>query len=268
MTATRVSLVGEGARATCAGVGPFEIQLLTFAPGHSIEPREVERGYVVSVLGGSVAKTFPRADWALDRDSLAVLPAGASHHSRFGRLPTRVITIRGRNGDEPELAGVLRRFGHVRATASTAVAARLAGELHASDASWPLAVEGLALQLLAIAGRAEPRADAGRPRWLRAALDLLHERTPAPACLSEVAREVGVPAARLARTFRREYGLTVGEYSRTLRLEWAASQLGCSDLPLARIAAGAGFADQSHFTRAFRAWSGTTPGRYRELVRR
>ena len=267
MDATRVSLARGGAHATCAGVGPFEIQLLTFPAHHSIDPVEFERGYVVAVLDGAVEKTFVRADWSLARNSLAVLPAGAAHVSRFGREVTRVVAIRGRDGDPPALGHALRRLRHVRAAASTAVACRLASELCAGDESWPLAAEGLALQLLAVAGRSEPPAVTGRARWLRDARDLLHERTPAPGSLSELAGEVGVSAARLARTFRHEYGVTVGEYSRALRLEWAASQLGAGELSLAQISVEAGFADQSHFTRAFRAWAGTTPGHYRRVIR-
>ena len=267
MDATRVSLARGGAHATCVGVGPFEIQLLTFVPNHSIAPIEFERGYVVAVLDGAVAKTFVRTDWSLARNSLAMLPAGAAHASLFGRETTRVVAIRGRDGDPPVLDQALHRLRHVRAAASTAVACSLASELRAGDASWPLAVEGLALQLLAIAGRSEPPAARGRPRWLQEARELLHERTPAPGSLSELAAEVGVSAARLARTFRHEHGVTVGEYSRALRLEWAASRLGAEELSLAQVAVDAGFADQSHFTRAFRVWAGTTPGRYRELVR-
>ena len=44
MTATRVDLVRGGARATKAEVGPFEIQLLSFAANHSIPAFDVERG--------------------------------------------------------------------------------------------------------------------------------------------------------------------------------------------------------------------------------
>ena len=77
---------------------------------------------------------------------------------------------------------------------------------------------------------------------------------------------MGVHPAHLARCFKREYGQTVGEYARALRLEWAAEQLALDDASLAEIALGAGFADQSHFTRAFRQHAGVTPGRYRELV--
>ena len=97
--------------------------------------------------------------------------------------------------------------------------------------------------------------------------ELLHERTPASASLSELAGVVGVHPAHLARSFRRDYGVTVGQYARGLRLEWATSQLARPDLSLAEVAAGAGFADQSHFTRSFRSYAGVTPGRYRELVR-
>jgi AraC family transcriptional regulator len=139
-------------------------------------------------------------------------------------------------------------------------------ELKARDVSWCLAAEGLVLQLIATAGR--EAACTGRVPWLRRARELLHERVPdVPGSLTELAAEVGVHPAHLARCFRREYGQTVGEHARALRLEWAAEQLALDDASLAEIALRAGFADQSHFTRAFRQHAGVTPGRYRELVK-
>jgi AraC-like DNA-binding protein len=59
----------------------------------------------------------------------------------------------------------------------------------------------------------------------------------------------------------------VGEYVRRLRLDWATAQLAATDTPLAVLAAEAGFADQSHFTRAFKGYAGLTPGKYRRFVR-
>jgi AraC family transcriptional regulator len=72
----------------------------------------------------------------------------------------------------------------------------------------------------------------------------------------------------LARSFRERYGVSVGEYVRRLRLDWAAAQLSATETPVATVAAEAGFADQSHFTRAFKRHMGLTPGRYRRVVRR
>ena len=69
----------------------------------------------------------------------------------------------------------------------------------------------------------------------------------------EVARELGVLAVRIARAFRERHGVSVGEYGRRARIEWAAAQVAAGDRPLAEIAVEAGFVDQSHFTRLFRA---------------
>ena len=48
------------------------------------------------------------------------------------------------------------------------------------------------------------------------------------------------------------------------RLDFARSALH-RRRPLAEVAGDAGFADQAHFTRAFKAAFGLTPGRYRAL---
>lgn len=269
MSTTRVDVVRGAARATKAEVGPFELQLLTFAPGHRIDASDVALGYLVVVLEGEVAKRFGRIGWTLARGSLATLPAGSSHTSDFGPVQTRVLTVRGRGGEEEEaFGGVLRSLRHVHATAATAIGLRLAAELRATDESWPLAAEGLAFQLLSTAGRtAQARAN-GKGSWLAAARELLHERAPGTSTLTELGAAVGVHPVHLARSFRREYGITVGQYARGLRLDWAAARLAQPDGSLAEIATAAGFADQSHFTRAFRAYAGVTPGRYRALVRR
>lgn len=267
MSVIRVDLVREGARATKAEVGPFEVQLLTFASNHRIPEFDVDRGYVVVVLEGSVAKGFGRLRWTLARDSLATMPVGAAHTSEFGPSPTKVLAVRSRDAEAHAFGGLLRRLRHVRASASTTIGWRIASELRAGDESWPLAAEGLVLQLLSTAGRADP-GSARRGCWLRDARELLHEQAPAALTLSEVADAVDVHPAHLARCFRREYGVTVGQYARGLRLDWASARLALPDVSLAEVAAGAGFADQSHFTRAFRAYTGVTPGRYRELLRR
>ena len=268
MSATRVDVVREGARATKAEVGPFEIQLLTFAPNHRIDAFDVDRGYLVVVLEGAVAKGFGRIRWSLERDSLATLPVGSAHTSDFAPVSTTVLALRDRDPENDAFGRLLCRLRHVRASVSTAIGWRIAAELRACDASWPLAAEGLALQLLSTAGRTGAAGCAPRgARWLGDVRELLHERAPATATLSELAGTVGVHPVHLARSFRREYGVTVGDYARALRLEWATAELAQDGASLAEIATRAGFADQSHFTRAFRAHTGVTPGRYRELLR-
>jgi AraC family transcriptional regulator len=264
----RVELKRAGARAVAAVVGGFAVQRLDFPAGHRIPWYEPDDGYLVVVLQGALCKRFSTAAWTLSRDSFATLPAGSAHGTEFGVEPTRVLTIRSCTEDSrPLFARFLRSRRHMRATAASALGRRLAIELQAPDASWGLAAEGLVLHLLAMgeredAPRRRPEAD-----WLSTVVEQLHEESPRSPSLRELAAAAGVHPGHLARAFRAAYGVTVCEYSRTLRLEWAAQRLA-DDAPLAQVALDAGFADQSHFTRSFRAYAGMTPGRYRELLRR
>ena len=261
MTA-RASVEVGAVRAVTAELPTTEVQLLSFPPGHRHPPFELERGYVAVVLAGAVAKSFSRDSWTLVPATAGLLAAGATHGSDFGPAGATVVTVR-----PDDRVGAIRRAAPVPAPALLPLARRLAVELRAADACWSLAAEGLALQLLAAAGRARA-APTRSGQWLGDAVDLLRARAPETASLSELADAVGVHPVHLARSFRARFGVSVGEYARTLRLEWAAQRLAHEDAPLAEIAAGAGFADQSHFTRAFRRHAGTTPGRYRALLRR
>jgi AraC-like DNA-binding protein len=79
--------------------------------------------------------------------------------------------------------------------------------------------------------------------------------------LAELAALAGLSRFQLVRAFARELGATPHAYliQRRVRL---ARQLLLSGEALAGAAHGAGFADQSHMTRAFVRQFGVTPGRY------
>jgi AraC-like DNA-binding protein len=58
----------------------------------------------------------------------------------------------------------------------------------------------------------------------------------------------------------------LGEYYRRRRLEAGRARLANPDLPLSRVAFEVGFADQSHFTRTFKQYTGMSPGQYRTFL--
>ena len=148
-----------------------------------------------------------------------------------------------------------------------ALVSLLFAELHSQDASAPLAIEGLILELLAAIGRTEASPPLSpRPAWLDGALEELRARFREPLPVHEVAATAGVTPSHFARVLWRHEGHTPSVYLRRLRVEWAKVQLLRTDRPLAAIAIDAGFADQSHFTRAFARLEGTTPGRFRSRL--
>jgi AraC family transcriptional regulator len=104
------------------------------------------------------------------------------------------------------------------------------------------------------------------PQWLERVRNILEQRFAEPCKLSEIAAEAGVHPVHLAREFRKYYGTSVGEYLRRVRIEYACRELMGSNAAVTNIAIAAGFADQSHFSRTFKRFCGTTPGRYRASV--
>ena len=258
----------DGIRITTADVNGFTVSELGFPPGYVQAPFEPELPYLALVLDGSVEKTFALRTLHFARPSALTMPAGARHGARFGSKGARILVVRPLDASSP-VSDCLRRFVELHGRGFNWLACRLAGELRASDAAAPLAAEGLALQLLAAAGReTSTKRPAGRPpAWLSSAEELLRARIGSCLGLTELAETVEVHPAHLARAFRARYGVSVGEYGRRLRLAWAATEIAGGDRPLAEIASMAGFADQSHFTRLFRRYVGTTPARYREETR-
>lgn len=84
--------------------------------------------------------------------------------------------------------------------------------------------------------------------------------------LEELARSAGMSRYQLLRLFKRTAGCTPHVYLVQKRLSLARRAIE-EGQPLVDVAAGAGFADQSHLTRQFHAAYGLTPGQYRAAVR-
>lgn len=85
--------------------------------------------------------------------------------------------------------------------------------------------------------------------------------------VSEVAHDSGYSHKHFIRLFERAVGLPPKLYTRVLRMASALPLLQ-GDESLARIALRAGYSDQAHFSREFRALSGLTPSAYLHLAPR
>jgi AraC family transcriptional regulator len=139
-------------------------------------------------------------------------------------------------------------------------------ELRSPDPVTPLALEGLALELSALAVRDARRASSSA--WPALAATLIEERYAAPVTLAGIAEELGISAGYLAREFRRHHGRSIGAFVREVRVRRAAERLAATGESLADIALAVGFADQSHLSRWFVRRMGVSPGRYRAALRR
>jgi AraC-like DNA-binding protein len=84
------------------------------------------------------------------------------------------------------------------------------------------------------------------------------QATRGAARVETLAAEVGWSRRHLAARFREAIGLPPKALARVIRVEHAAQRMRAGD-PLGDVAYDAGYADQSHFNREFRALVGCTP---------
>ena len=241
-------------------------------PGGSALPWHAHDGATICyVLRGSFTEVCGSERLACTPGTLKVMPAGERHCDEFDRGDARGLLIeadRNRAETSRTVSRVLDEQVSLRGGLPGVVARRLYQEFRAGDDAASLAVEGLLLELLAATAReAAPAATTGTPPWLTDVRDLIQAAPGAPHSLSRLAELVGVHPGTLARSFRLRFGSSVGDYLRRVRIERAAEQLGASELPLATIALGAGFSDQSHFSNVFRRLTGMAPSAYRRAVR-
>jgi AraC family transcriptional regulator len=268
----RVPVTLGSSRFTSTEVHGLLVTEAHFPPGLVLPMHLHERATIAIMLEGSFDCVFPTRTLACGPGVLHTEPAEEQHGNRVGTGGAHVVVVQPDSraiGVLGAQARLLERVNHAPHTRAVGLAWRLARELHCSDAAAALAIEGLVLEVLAEAVRSHrlEGARAPLPGWLAQAQEYVHAQFRRSFRIADVAREVNVSPVRLARRFRRHFGLSLAAYTRKLRLEWAGVELASGEEPLAVIARRAGFADQSHFTRAFRQHTGLTPQRFRTAAR-
>ncbi len=136
-------------------------------------------------------------------------------------------------------------------------------EVHRSDQTSRIAIEGLVYLLAARIGRHCTLAKSEMPDWLSNAIELIRSGYLRRIRLSQVAAAAGVHPVTMAVAFRRHFGKSVGDYVTDLRIAHAMQELENTPRPIAEIAQEAGFYDESHMGRVFRRRFGVSPGALR-----
>jgi AraC family transcriptional regulator len=130
-----------------------------------------------------------------------------------------------------------------------------------------LIAEGIILEMLALSWRRVIHPEKRPPVWLLRVVEKLNDEFTQNISHQELAREAQVHPVHLAAVFRQFFQKTVSEYVHDLRINQATKLLADRRLSLAEIGAMTGFADQSHFTRAFKRRVGVAPGSFRNALR-
>lgn len=245
--------------ARCDVAGFSLARLSAQTPAHQVAPHEHEDGHFIVVLRGRYRSSARGAQDMLGPGDVLWNPPGTRHQDCFAddsgcfaalSLPAQQAA------DLALLDGGARRLQ----AAAQRFAQDLARQPVALDLGGLLQVEDHCRQLCALSqSRPLPELRETRePAWLRRCMEQLVDDCEQPLRLAELAAAAGVHPVSLSRAFRRHYGMSPGQLQRRALLNRAARRLR-EGQGIADVAAQLGFADQSHFTRHFRAEYRCTP---------
>lgn len=248
-----------------AVTGAFRAEDMRFAPGLRLSWHFHGEPILTVPLRGRFELASRYRRLVCRPGTVFTVPPGEQHSSVFGANGARSLVIAPVDGCTLQSVAQFFRGRHlVESLRIARIASDIADETRQSDALTPLAVDSMVLLIIALAQRCELDVQPGaRPLWLRRAVELIHDTPDHRLSVSEIAVAVAATPDRLARAFRTVYGVSIATFARTVRLNQASERLIRTDDPITVIARDAGFADQSHFTRAFRRLKGMTPARYR-----
>jgi AraC family transcriptional regulator len=243
--------------------GGFTLSETRYRAASSLPSHSHESGYLGFILKGSYLEKYDGKIRSCEPQMILYHPADELHSQFFDRTTVHLfrveISFERLNNYDLIIDG--RDF---RGGLPVALAQNLYREFRHDDPFSDLAIEGLALELLANLARDSRSHESTYPQaWLRRAYELVRSRYLERFTLNEIASEVGVHPVTLAREFRKHYGSTIGHMVRQERIGFACGRLRTSGESLGSIAIAAGFYDQSHFAKVFKQFVGVTPACYR-----
>lgn len=100
---------------------------------------------------------------------------------------------------------------------------------------------------------------------LRQAIEYIQAHLSEDISLSDIANELGMSQYYFCRLFKRSTGVSPHQYLIQQRVEQAKRLLKQTERTVTAIALDCGFANQSHFAKYFRQYTGMNPNQFRKL---
>ena len=219
------------------------------------------------VIGGGYVEQFRSRAFECSRGTILFRASGELHYDRISDGGARCLMIElSRDWQQRMLERGLKISAPRQLNHAFNFIAQLRRELLTNDTATSLAVEALTLELICNFIR-EPREATRAPLWLRKLRGRLEAEYAQKLSLRELADDSAHHPAHVARMFRKHYHCTIGEFVRQRRISHACKRI-LAGQALCEAALDAGFANQAHFSRLFRAMIGTTPREYRDRSRK
>jgi AraC-like DNA-binding protein len=139
-------------------------------------------------------------------------------------------------------------------------------EFKVNDETSKISIQSLLIELLCSMSRNEVKQQNKMPQWVDTLKQILHDTLADNWTLNSLAHALNIHPVHLSRDFSKYFATNLGDYIRTIKIQKALSLLTNKNLSLTDIAYDCGFADQSHFTRCFKAVNQLNPSYFRNIL--
>lgn len=226
-----------------------------------------------SVQPGAAGKPVGGPGRVLGPEEAAWIPAGLAHAASSLGGATDFIAL---NAPPGWLTALAARHG-LPAPAGNALtplrdpglwlAAQLLARTLAAPPGGAAWLDASVLQLGLLALAAGPAPQPSGDAAILAAVERILSHHAEPLTVAALAEACGLGERQFERRFKATAGCAPRAFLTTVRLAAARERLRTSDEPIEAIAQAAGFADPTHFGRAFKAASGLPPAAWRRHER-
>ena len=236
-------------------------------PSHSHE-----LPFFALLLEGEYGERYGRREQQFRPFTVHFRPAGIPHQDEIGPHGVRFFEIEVRPSWRQRLAecSAALDLAHDDCQGGPLLwlGMKMYREFQGTGAADDLFVESLLAEMLAHVARMRRENVVHPPAWLRRIVEKLTAEYSERLTLDDLSREAGVHPVHLSRVFRKCLGVGIGEQVHRLRIRAACEQMLTPEISIAEISLASGYADQSHFTRAFRRVTGMTPAAFKRQQRR
>ena len=221
-------------------------------------------------FGGDYEEKYGRRDVQFRPFTLSFRPPGVPHQDAIGPSGARMFGIEVKPDWQRNMqscSGSLEVGYDFEGGGPLWLALKLYFETRQKLPDDDIRIESLVCELVG-AVACKPESCRAAPPWLKRVQEKLHAEFHSRITLDDLALEGGVHPVHLSRVFRRCVGKGIGDYVHRLRVRQACERMLDPEVSLADLSVELGFADQSHFSRAFRSITGNPPAAFRATLSR